>query len=178
MNWRDGHRCSIPDRGVSVWCPRLHFCPSTFGIAKAALRRETDRRSLHAPVSPLGSRSIDWDASVPASVVLAPKRVCLGPFGCMGFGDIPHSCTKQSLGLTGGVLLIVLEKPIKQRTSRLDLCVRLCTLAVCGGWFRDSPNRGLVFDDLLTLPQAMTVVAWFIAWIWLRRPFFERKENG
>ena len=47
-----------------------------------------------------------------------------------------------------------------------------------GEWFRASPNRGVIVEDLLTLPQLLTVFAWFIAWLWLRGPYSDENVNG
>ena len=161
--------------GLYVWCPRLH---SPFYFWYCRKQHRTRNRSIFAPCLAFG---------------LAIHRLgCLGAGCCFGSEtSVPWSIWLHGvwrhpsqlyeaipLGLTGGVLLIVLKNQSNRgQVVWIFACV-YAPLRFVGEWFRDSPNRGLVFDDLLTLPQAMTVVAWFIAWIWLRRPYSDEKENG
>ena len=82
------------------------------------------------------------------------------------------------LGLAGCFLLVLHNKKSSHGQVVWAFACVYAPLRFVGEWFRDSPNRGVVFEDLLSLPQAMTIIAWLIAWIWLRSPYSVEKKNG
>ena len=82
------------------------------------------------------------------------------------------------LGITA--ILLLARGPRKNQHGEivwLFACV-YAPLRIVGEWFRASPNRGVIIEDWMTLPQLLTFMAWAIAWVWLRYPYSGEKLNG